>query len=357
MPVHKHDCDACTFLGNGKVQGTVYDFYTCPRGLAAELGVNCLARYGDDGPEYYSLSCSRELWDEALAARDAGKDRPSMYHPWMPELLECWRQARVYTFPGDLAAAEDSSRPERVTPGLAYRVHVLDSAGCTCAPAFEQVACFSTDGSDRGFVHGGRFREGFLVEGREGHAYVRYRAPVPGVHDLRCHIPDGRTDLRPEKVNPVEYRAMEQHVLAGLMEKQGKVLVDRGELQRLRDLVRHQRGALHDAGLVTDEEYAEMAADHGAVARLEGYDAVRAAHEADLITDAKMASRTIHPLAARMLEAVKADHEVAQLSMGSTMEGISDEELEANNQRAEAVHHAYQDAVFDWAVAGFPVRA
>lgn len=47
------------------------------------------------------------------------------------------------------------------------------------------------------------------------------------------------------------------------------------EARRLRDLVRHQRGALHDAKLITDEEYAALAADHAAVARLEGYDAVR----------------------------------------------------------------------------------
>jgi hypothetical protein len=44
---------------------------------------------------------------------------------------------------------------------------------------------------------------------------------------------------------------------------------------RLRDLVRHQRGPLHDAGLLTDDEYAALAGDHGAVARLEGYDALR----------------------------------------------------------------------------------
>lgn len=44
---------------------------------------------------------------------------------------------------------------------------------------------------------------------------------------------------------------------------------------RLHDLVRHQRGALHEAGLITDAEYAALASDHGAVARLEGYDAAR----------------------------------------------------------------------------------
>lgn len=46
--------------------------------------------------------------------------------------------------------------------------------------------------------------------------------------------------------------------------------------QRLFDLVRHQRGPLHDAELISDEEYAALAGDHGAVARLEGYDEMRA---------------------------------------------------------------------------------
>jgi hypothetical protein len=48
-------------------------------------------------------------------------------------------------------------------------------------------------------------------------------------------------------------------------------------LQRAHDLVRHQRGALYDEGLITDEEYALLAGEHGAVARLEGYDTVRKA--------------------------------------------------------------------------------
>jgi len=52
------------------------------------------------------------------------------------------------------------------------------------------------------------------------------------------------------------------------------------ENQRLRDLVRHQRGALHDEGLITDDEYDDLAADHGAVARLEGYDDMRGRYAA-----------------------------------------------------------------------------
>lgn len=45
--------------------------------------------------------------------------------------------------------------------------------------------------------------------------------------------------------------------------------------QRLLDLVRQQRQELHEAGLITDEEYAALAADGDAVARLEGYDRLR----------------------------------------------------------------------------------
>jgi len=45
--------------------------------------------------------------------------------------------------------------------------------------------------------------------------------------------------------------------------------------QRLTDLVRHQRGALHTEGLITDAEYADLAGLTGSPARLEGYDALR----------------------------------------------------------------------------------
>lgn len=49
------------------------------------------------------------------------------------------------------------------------------------------------------------------------------------------------------------------------------------ENQRLRDLVRYQRGELHEAGLIDDEEYAVIASDHAAVKRLETYDELKAA--------------------------------------------------------------------------------
>lgn len=46
-------------------------------------------------------------------------------------------------------------------------------------------------------------------------------------------------------------------------------------LERMSDLVRYKRAELHNDGLISDEEYAEICQDHAAVARLEGYDAIK----------------------------------------------------------------------------------
>ena len=59
-------------------------------------------------------------------------------------------------------------------------------------------------------------------------------------------------------------------------ERQAKALiVQTFPNQRLWDLVRHQRAELHETDLITDEEYAMLAEDHPAVARLETYDSLR----------------------------------------------------------------------------------
>lgn len=46
-------------------------------------------------------------------------------------------------------------------------------------------------------------------------------------------------------------------------------------VQRMMDLIRHQRNELHEAGLITDGEFALLAQDHAAVARLEDYATLR----------------------------------------------------------------------------------
>lgn len=54
----------------------------------------------------------------------------------------------------------------------------------------------------------------------------------------------------------------------------------RKRIERLADLVRYKRAELHHDELISDEEYAEICQDHTAVARLEGYDAIKIELEA-----------------------------------------------------------------------------
>lgn len=98
------------------------------------------------------------------------------------------------------------------------------------------------------------------------------KEPVPGrfswlIHgrEVLAFEPDGTVFVRGQKVddNFAIYAQVKEFFL---------VTGPSSATQRLRDLVRHQRGALHDAELITDAEYAELAGDHGAVARLSGYD-------------------------------------------------------------------------------------
>ena len=97
MPKYKHDCDACLFLGEIEVRGQCYDIYTCmaewPKKQAEERGqVGLIARFGSKGSEYASMTGDRARWEEAAWAYRRGLDRPTMYHCWIPELLEAWNQ-------------------------------------------------------------------------------------------------------------------------------------------------------------------------------------------------------------------------------------------------------------------------
>ena len=63
-----------------------------------------------------------------------------------------------------------------------------------------------------------------------------------------------------------------------LMARQsGRIAELEKALLRMTDLVRYQRHELHTTGLITDEEYARLVQHEGAVARLEGYDAIEKA--------------------------------------------------------------------------------
>jgi len=52
-PVYQHDCTLCRFMQNLTVEGIVYDVYRCPKTAIGES--TWLARYGDEGSEYWSM--------------------------------------------------------------------------------------------------------------------------------------------------------------------------------------------------------------------------------------------------------------------------------------------------------------
>ena len=93
----------------------------------------------------------------------------------------------------------------------------------------------------------------------------------------------------------------------------------RDEATRLRDLVRHQRGPLHDAELITDAEYAALASDAGAVARLRGYDEVR--REMDAL---RALGASIHKAVAAALEVRAVELDVAADTLDDYAESHED---------------------------------
>lgn len=54
-PRWKHDCTKCKFLGQTIAGGNVNDLYVCDQGMKA---ITLIARYSDNGPDYYSMAPS-----------------------------------------------------------------------------------------------------------------------------------------------------------------------------------------------------------------------------------------------------------------------------------------------------------
>lgn len=49
----QHDCDHCVFLGRHTIDSIEYDLYVCPK-RNTNIISTLIARYSDDGPDYYS---------------------------------------------------------------------------------------------------------------------------------------------------------------------------------------------------------------------------------------------------------------------------------------------------------------
>lgn len=75
-PIFAHDCSACTYLGPAKHNGQDFDLYRCRSdGKNLELfGHTVIARYGDDGGSYMSMS-------ELLLERHSARLRGGSLHP------------------------------------------------------------------------------------------------------------------------------------------------------------------------------------------------------------------------------------------------------------------------------------
>ncbi len=71
-PYFTHDCDKCVFHGSAKIEGELYDFYSCPRDDADYVSI--IARYGDEGPEYASMPLS--VLSERVLAGDLNMPLP-----------------------------------------------------------------------------------------------------------------------------------------------------------------------------------------------------------------------------------------------------------------------------------------
>lgn len=95
-PLYTHDCARCIFLGTwvkedeGLPDQTV-DLYVCPPRPGSLLqGTNCVARWGNEGPDYSSMTLENPLWRSSLAHING--PRQSLYECYTPALCEAWRR-------------------------------------------------------------------------------------------------------------------------------------------------------------------------------------------------------------------------------------------------------------------------
>ena len=133
-PLYTHDCTDCIFLGTwekpafastarSKAPLIAYDLYVCPReGLSRDgTHTNCLARYGDDGPDYASMTIDNETWAASLLAIKG--PRQSGYHCYIPELCEAWHRWSMRTFhPSPDYEQEAMKDAEEMTRPLGYSI-------------------------------------------------------------------------------------------------------------------------------------------------------------------------------------------------------------------------------------------
>lgn len=71
----EHDCERCVYVLTTHGDND-YDWYVCPDG--GSLGSSVVARYGDDGPNYWSMPACMVRQDHCPVASHYGSDRRSV---------------------------------------------------------------------------------------------------------------------------------------------------------------------------------------------------------------------------------------------------------------------------------------
>lgn len=109
-PQWKHDCNVCKYLGSMFVLSDTLDWYTC----GVDFQKTVIARYGDDGPEYWSkpvnilrsvedVACKSDnsfvyvgmnMLADVMLKKESEDEQKKMDQAWAHDRLSPWLTAR-----------------------------------------------------------------------------------------------------------------------------------------------------------------------------------------------------------------------------------------------------------------------
>lgn len=206
---------------------------------------------------------------DGCAAHDAALAEVGRLRGERDEARDTVRQ--LYSERADLVRASNGKMPtgpENTTWSLARRVYEDRLALAAYDADAVKARTLAADGAPHEEIRAalrphGPYAAAGAIDGVDNvHDIVKENARLRGERDEAGREAEAATEGFAEIAEKYRLTAGTLHDVAA-------------EAQRLRDLVRHQRSELHDEGLIDDAEYAALASDHGAVARLHGYDHLR----------------------------------------------------------------------------------
>ncbi len=218
----------------------------------------------------------------------------------MAKLMGVWLRLRPESRDAEIVRNAATAKQQATLPELldGQNLSVVDWIGERYENA-KRLAATKT-GEDRdGWMEDARYlhdaHEALKGSARDAERIVDLSAKLAGAIDERDEARSmlaSCTDLanswaREHSVPEARDERTLQQLIAGLwnemMRKLGasreRLAAAQERIQRLTDLVRYQRHEIHTTGLISDEEYSELAQVPGAVARLESYDEFRFQYE------------------------------------------------------------------------------